>query len=105
MEQQWDVIVVGGGLAGLAAGVTATAGGAETLVLDAGAADGRARTHAERGFVFNRKAVTAFSPGLPPRLPWERVYRDDVQPRRGCDGSFVTSMNAQRRRNHFAVEK
>src|SRR3989440_9064964 len=53
MEQQWDVIVVGGGLAGLAAGVTAAAGGAETLVLEAEALGGRARTHAEQGFVFN----------------------------------------------------
>jgi len=37
MGQHWDVIVVAGGLAGLAAGVTATAGGARTLVLEAGA--------------------------------------------------------------------
>ena len=53
MGQQWDVIVVGGGLAGLAAGATATAGGARTLVLEAGAVGGRARTHTESGFVFN----------------------------------------------------
>ena len=53
MEQPWDVIVVGGGLAGLAAGATATAGGAETLVLEAEALGGRSRTHADRGFVFN----------------------------------------------------
>jgi phytoene dehydrogenase-like protein len=33
--------------------VTATAGGASTLVLEAGAVGGRARTHAESGFVFN----------------------------------------------------
>jgi flavin-dependent dehydrogenase len=36
MEDLWDVIVVGGGLAGLAAGATATARGARTLVLEAG---------------------------------------------------------------------
>jgi predicted NAD/FAD-dependent oxidoreductase len=53
MGQHWDVIVVGGGLAGLAAGATATAGGAKTLVLEAGAIGGRARTHEEAGFVFN----------------------------------------------------
>ena len=63
MEQQWDVIVVGGGLAGLAAGVTATAGGAETLLLEAEVLGGRARTHAERGFVFNLGAHALYRGG------------------------------------------
>ena len=63
MEQQWDVIVVGGGLAGLAAGVTAAAGGAETLVLEAEALGGRARTHAEQGFVFNLGAHALYLGG------------------------------------------
>ena len=63
MEQEWDVIVVGGGLAGLAAGVTATAGGAGTLVLEAEALGGRARTHAQQGFVFNLGAHALYLGG------------------------------------------
>ena len=63
MEQLWDVIVVGGGLAGLAAGATTTAGGADTLVLEAEALGGRARTHADRGFVFNLGAHALYRGG------------------------------------------
>ena len=63
MEQQWDVIVVGGGLAGLAAGATATAGGAETLVLEAEALGGRARTQREADFVFNLGAHALYLGG------------------------------------------
>ncbi len=48
-----DVIVVGGGLAGLAAGATAAAGGASTLVLEAHRLGGRARTTERQGFIFN----------------------------------------------------
>jgi phytoene dehydrogenase-like protein len=51
--EDWDVIVVGGGLAGLAAGATAAAGGASTLVLEAHGPGGRARTVERDGFVFN----------------------------------------------------
>ena len=53
MAATWDVIVVGGGLAGLTAGATAAQGGARTLVLDAGRTGGRARTSEKEGYVFN----------------------------------------------------
>ena len=53
MDTNWDVIVVGAGLAGLAAGATATAGGASTLVLDAHQPGGRARTTDKGAYTFN----------------------------------------------------
>jgi phytoene dehydrogenase-like protein len=59
----WDVIVVGGGLAGLAAGATAAAGGASTLVLDAHLPGGRARTTERDGFVFNMGAHALYQSG------------------------------------------
>ncbi len=62
-----DVIVVGGGLAGLTAGATAARGGASTLVLEAHAPGGRARTTERAGFVFNRggHALYVAGPGMP----------------------------------------
>jgi phytoene dehydrogenase-like protein len=49
-----DVIVVGGGLAGLTAAAFAARGGASVLVLERSeAVGGRAQTHAEGGFLFN----------------------------------------------------
>jgi phytoene dehydrogenase-like protein len=49
-----DVIVVGGGLAGLTAAAFAARGGAKVLVLErAESVGGRAQTHAEGGFLFN----------------------------------------------------
>lgn len=53
MTTTWDVIVVGGGVAGLTAGATAAAAGASTLVLEAHQTGGRARTVERDGFVFN----------------------------------------------------
>ena len=53
MKTDWDVIVVGGGLSGLAAGATAAARGASTVVLEGHQAGGRARTTQKDGFVFN----------------------------------------------------
>ncbi len=48
------MIVIGAGLAGLAAGATATRAGSAVLVLDAHVPGGRARVTTRDGFVFNR---------------------------------------------------
>ena len=48
MDNEFDVVVAGAGLAGLAAAATAARGGARTLVLEAHRPGGRART-TERG--------------------------------------------------------
>src|SRR5579884_2779475 len=53
MRAEWDVIVIGAGLAGLAAGATATRVGSRTLVLEAHSPGGRARVIKKHGFVFN----------------------------------------------------
>jgi phytoene dehydrogenase-like protein len=53
MTTTWDVIVVGGGIAGLTAGATASQAGASALVLEAHQPGGRARTIERDGFVFN----------------------------------------------------
>ena len=50
-----DVLVVGGGLAGLTAATTAATAGAKTLLLEAATSvGGRARTREEHGFYFNQ---------------------------------------------------
>jgi len=54
MRADWDVIVIGAGLAGLAAGATATKAGSTVLVVDAHLPGGRARVTKRDGFVFNR---------------------------------------------------
>jgi glycine/D-amino acid oxidase-like deaminating enzyme len=53
MTTMWDVIVIGGGLAGLTAAATARRAGASTLVLESAQPGGRARTIERGGFVFN----------------------------------------------------
>jgi glycine/D-amino acid oxidase-like deaminating enzyme len=53
MTTEWDVIVIGGGMAGLAAGATAARAGATTVVLEAHQPGGRARTVERDGFIFN----------------------------------------------------
>ena len=66
MRTDWDVIVVGAGLAGLAAGATAAAGGARTLVLESARPGGRARCVAKGPYVFNMgpHAFYTGGPGL-----------------------------------------
>lgn len=63
MTTRWDVIVVGGGLAGLTAAATAAQAGATTLVLDAARGGGRARTTDKDGFVFNHGAHALYRGG------------------------------------------
>jgi phytoene dehydrogenase-like protein len=53
MTNEWDVIVVGGGLAGLTAAATAKQSGAKVLVVEAHQPGGRARTVERDGFIFN----------------------------------------------------
>src|SRR5436853_7882886 len=54
MEERFDVVVVGAGLAGLAAGATAAGAGRSTLVLDGHPAGGRASTDQKGRYRFNR---------------------------------------------------
>lgn len=63
MNREFDVIVVGGGLAGLAAGATAAQGGAKVVVLEAHQPGGRAQTSDRDGFVFNRGIHALFTGG------------------------------------------
>lgn len=58
-----DVVVVGGGLAGLAAGATVAAGGASAVVVEAHQPGGRARTVTREGFVFNLGAHALYRGG------------------------------------------
>jgi phytoene dehydrogenase-like protein len=62
-NNQWDVIVIGGGLAGLTAGATAAAAGASTVVLEAHTGGGRARTTERAGYVFNMGAHALYQGG------------------------------------------
>jgi phytoene dehydrogenase-like protein len=77
MRADWDVIVIGAGLAGLAAGATATRAGAAALVLDAHVPGGRARVTAKDGFVFNRGAHALYQAGP----GWEVLRRLGIEPR------------------------
>lgn len=63
VRADWDVIVIGAGLAGLAAGATATKAGSATLVLDAHVPGGRARVTERDGFVFNRGGHALYKGG------------------------------------------
>jgi glycine/D-amino acid oxidase-like deaminating enzyme len=63
MSEPWDVIVVGGGLAGLAAAATVTAGGASAVVLEGHRPGGRARTSDRGGYVFNMGAHALYVAG------------------------------------------
>lgn len=63
MKTDLDVIVIGGGLAGLAAAATAAQGGASVVVLEAHQPGGRAQTTERDGFVFNRGIHALFMGG------------------------------------------
>jgi phytoene dehydrogenase-like protein len=63
MEQHWDVVVVGAGLAGLTAAAAAAGNGASTLVLDAHQPGGRASTDQRGRFRFNRGAHALYRGG------------------------------------------
>ncbi|HET6873502.1 MAG TPA: NAD(P)-binding protein, partial [Acidimicrobiales bacterium] len=67
MRADWDVIVVGAGLAGLTAGATAAAGGARTVVLEARRPGGRCRTSTKGQYIFNMgpHALYLGGPGAP----------------------------------------
>ena len=63
METHWDVIVVGAGLAGLAAAATAAGAGASVLVLDGQRPGGRATTDERGGYRLNRGAHAFYRGG------------------------------------------
>jgi phytoene dehydrogenase-like protein len=63
MEDTYDVIVAGAGLAGLAAAATAARSGRRVLVVDGHAPGGRARTDDRSGFLFNQGAHALYLGG------------------------------------------
>lgn len=79
MRTDWDVIVIGAGLAGLAAGATATGAGSAVLVIDAHSPGGRARVTARDGFVFDRGAHALYQGGA----GWEVLRRLGIEPQGG----------------------
>jgi len=76
MRADWDVLVIGAGLAGLAAGATATEAGFATLVLDAHVPGGRARVTKKDGFVFNRGAHALYKGGA----GWDVLRSLEIEP-------------------------
>lgn len=62
-EQDLPVVVIGAGLAGLAAAAAAARAGARVIILEAGAPGGRARTEAREGFRFNQGPHALFRAG------------------------------------------
>jgi phytoene dehydrogenase-like protein len=76
MRADWDVLVIGAGLAGLAAGATATEAGLRTLVLEAHSPGGRARVTERDGFVFNRGAHALYKGGA----GWEVLRGLGIEP-------------------------
>ena len=63
MDERFDVVVVGAGLAGLTAGATAAGAGLSTLVLDSHHAGGRASTDERGRYRFNRGAHALYQGG------------------------------------------
>jgi phytoene dehydrogenase-like protein len=76
MRADWDVIVIGAGLAGLAAGATAARAGSATLVLEAHVPGGRARVTESDGFVFNRGVHALYKGGA----GWEVLRSLGIEP-------------------------
>ncbi len=68
METSFDVVVVGAGLAGLAAGATAARAGRRVLIVDGHSAGGRARTDERNGFRFNQGAHALYLGGHAARI-------------------------------------
>ena len=68
MDNQFDVVVVGAGIAGLTAAATSAAGGATTLVLEAHRPGGRARTTEREGFSLNLGAHALYRGGAGSRV-------------------------------------
>lgn len=68
MDENFDVIVAGAGLAGLAAAATAAQAGRRVLVVDGHPAGGRARTDERRGFRFNQGAHALYLGGHATRV-------------------------------------
>jgi phytoene dehydrogenase-like protein len=67
-ESDWDVIVVGAGLAGLCAAATAQQTGSRVVVLEARGPGGRARTVERHGFVLNMGAHALYRRGAGTRV-------------------------------------
>ena len=63
-----DVVIVGAGLAGLAAAAAAARSGAGVVILDVGSPGGRARTNAQDEFRFNRGPHALFRGGAGRRV-------------------------------------
>ena len=63
-----DVVIIGAGLAGLAAAAAAARAGAGVIILDGRSPGGRARTDAQDGFRFNRGPHAQFLGGAGPRV-------------------------------------
>jgi glycine/D-amino acid oxidase-like deaminating enzyme len=115
-----DVVVVGAGLAGLAAGATAAAGGAKTVVLDAHRPGGRARVTERRGYVFNLGAHALYlkgpgmavlnslgidPPGVPPPLGRYHALSDgnlEVLPT-GAGSAIHSKLLGSRDKAQFAL--
>jgi len=76
MRADWDVIVIGAGLAGLAAGAVATKAGSATLVLEAHLPGGRAQITQRDGFVFNRGGHALYKGGA----GWEVLRNLGIRP-------------------------
>lgn len=70
MRTEWDVIVIGGGLAGLAAAASASQAGARVLTVEAHQPGGRARTVQREGFTLNMGGHTLYAAG-----PGSKVLR------------------------------